>query len=51
MRKLMCVCADVHDKFGTLEDCQRLIDEAHARGLKVLFGTAQQRSRTSYVHS
>ncbi|MCB0963967.1 MAG: alpha-glucosidase, partial [Acidimicrobiales bacterium] len=28
---------DVAPEYGTLDDAQRLIDEAHARGLKVLF--------------
>ncbi|BGP06720.1 hypothetical protein JCM10049v2_002544 [Rhodotorula toruloides] len=28
---------DIHEPFGTLADCQELIDGAHARGLKILF--------------
>lgn len=28
---------DIHEKYGTLEDCQRLIDECHKRGLKIIF--------------
>ncbi|GAA5917560.1 hypothetical protein JCM5296_004356 [Sporobolomyces johnsonii] len=28
---------DIHEPFGTLEDCQELIDQAHARGLKIMF--------------
>ena len=27
---------DIHPQYGTLEDFQRLVDEAHARGLKVI---------------
>jgi oligo-1,6-glucosidase len=28
---------DVHSPYGTLEDCQMLIDETHKRGMKIIF--------------
>ncbi|BGP20095.1 hypothetical protein JCM10213v2_008230 [Rhodosporidiobolus nylandii] len=28
---------DVHEPFGTLQDCQELIDKCHEKGLKILF--------------
>lgn len=28
---------DVNSKYGTLEDCDRLIEETHARGMKIVF--------------
>ncbi|GAA5971316.1 hypothetical protein JCM8115_000995 [Rhodotorula mucilaginosa] len=28
---------DIHEPFGTLEECQELIDSAHAHGMKIMF--------------
>ncbi|GAA5901831.1 hypothetical protein JCM6882_008684 [Rhodosporidiobolus microsporus] len=28
---------DIHEPFGTVEECQELIDKAHEKGLKILF--------------
>jgi len=28
---------DIHAPYGTLEDCQRLIDETHKRGMRIIF--------------
>lgn len=28
---------NVNSKYGTLEDCDRLIKETHARGMKIVF--------------
>ncbi|GAA5821069.1 hypothetical protein JCM11251_001947 [Rhodosporidiobolus azoricus] len=28
---------DIHEPFGSLEDCQELIDKAHEKGLKIMF--------------
>lgn len=28
---------DIHRPYGTLEDCQSLIDETHARGMRIIF--------------
>ncbi|RMZ86855.1 hypothetical protein DV736_g5919, partial [Chaetothyriales sp. CBS 134916] len=28
---------DIHEPYGTIEDCQHLIDEVHKRGMRILF--------------